>query len=48
MSTDHRSQVCTALTRIGAQAPKVGVLDFGLGAGRIVQEMPRAEPDRSG
>ena len=40
--TDHRSQVCTALTTLGVQPPRIDVFDFGLGAGRIVEEMPDA------
>jgi uncharacterized damage-inducible protein DinB len=38
--SDHRSQICTALTTIGVQPPKIDVFDFGLGAGRIVEKMP--------
>lgn len=40
--TDHRSQICTALTTIGVGAPKIDVFDFGLDAGRIVEKMPEA------
>jgi uncharacterized damage-inducible protein DinB len=40
--TDHRSQICTALTTIGVPAPLVGVFDFGLEVGRIVEKMPGA------
>jgi uncharacterized damage-inducible protein DinB len=40
--TDHRSQICTALTTIGVSAPKLGVFDFGSEAGRIVEKMPGA------
>ena len=40
--TDHRSQVCTALTSLGVEPPKIDVFDFGLGAGRIVEKMPDA------
>ena len=28
--TDHRSQVCTALTALGVEPPKIDVFDFGL------------------
>jgi uncharacterized damage-inducible protein DinB len=40
--TDHRSQICTALTTIGVEPPKIGVFDFGMHAGRIVEKMPEA------
>ena len=40
--TDHRSQICTALTTIHVEPPTIGVMDFGLDAGRIVERMPGA------
>ena len=40
--TDHRSQICTALTTLGVEPPKIDVFDFGLGEGRIVEKMPDA------
>jgi uncharacterized damage-inducible protein DinB len=40
--TDHRSQICTALTTIGVEPPRIDVNDFGLDAGRIVEKMPGA------
>jgi len=40
--TDHRSQVCTAVTSLGLEPPKVDVFDFGLQTGRIVEKMPMA------
>jgi len=40
--TDHRSQVCTALTSLGVQPPRIDVFDFGLVTGRIVEKMPDA------
>jgi uncharacterized damage-inducible protein DinB len=40
--TDHRSQVCTALTTLGVEPPKIDVYDFGLDSGRIVEKMPDA------
>ena len=40
--TDHRSQICTALTTIGVAPPAIGVFDFGSERGRIVEEMPEA------
>jgi uncharacterized damage-inducible protein DinB len=38
--TDHRSQVCTALSTLGVESPRIDVMDFGLDAGRIVEQMP--------
>ena len=38
--TDHRSQVCTALTALGVEAPPIGVLDFGILSGRVVEITP--------
>ena len=38
--TDHRSQICTALTSIDAQPPKISVFDFGMDIARIVEQMP--------
>jgi uncharacterized damage-inducible protein DinB len=40
--TDHRSQVCTALTSLGVEPPKIDVYAFGLDTGRIVEKMPDA------
>ena len=40
--TDHRSPVCTALTTLGVEPPQIDVMDFGLGAGRIVEKFPDA------
>ena len=40
--TDHRSQVCTALTSLGVEPPKIDVFEYGLGAGRIVEKWPDA------
>ena len=40
--TDHRGQLCTALTTIGVEPPKIDVFDFGLEAGRIKEQMPGA------
>lgn len=40
--TDHRSQVCTALTTLGLEAPEIDVYHFGLDTGRIVEKMPDA------
>lgn len=39
--SDHRSQICTALTTIGVDPPKIDVYNFGLDTGRVVEKMPR-------
>ena len=38
--TDHRSQVCTALTALGVEPPRIDVLDFGMQVGRVVEITP--------
>jgi uncharacterized damage-inducible protein DinB len=38
--TDHRSQICTALTTLGAEPPAIDVWDFGLQDGRVVEVPP--------
>jgi uncharacterized damage-inducible protein DinB len=38
--TDHRSQVCTALTALGVQPPTIDVLQFGMQVGRVVEITP--------
>ncbi|HVF08472.1 MAG TPA: DinB family protein [Actinomycetota bacterium] len=35
--TDHRSQICTALTALGIQAPDIDVWDFAWDDGRLVE-----------
>ena len=40
--TDHRSQICTALTTLGVEPPKIDVMDFGLDTRRVVEKMPDA------
>ena len=40
--TDHRSQICTALTTIGVGPPGININDFGLDTGRTVEKMPGA------
>jgi uncharacterized damage-inducible protein DinB len=35
--TDHRSQICTALTSLGLEPPSIDVWDFGRQAGRVVE-----------
>jgi len=34
--TDHRSQICTALTTLGMEPPYIDVWDYGLEAGTVV------------
>jgi uncharacterized damage-inducible protein DinB len=38
--TDHRSQICTALTTLGVEPPLIDVWDFGLRDGRVVEVPP--------
>jgi uncharacterized damage-inducible protein DinB len=38
--TDHRSQICTALTSLGAEPPSIDVWDFGVEVGRVVEVHP--------
>jgi uncharacterized damage-inducible protein DinB len=38
--TDHRSQICTALTTLGMEPPAIDVWDFGLQDGRVVEVPP--------
>jgi uncharacterized damage-inducible protein DinB len=38
--TDHRSQICTALTTIGVEPPRIDVLDFGIQEGGVVEITP--------
>jgi uncharacterized damage-inducible protein DinB len=38
--TDHRSQVCTALTSLGVEPPSVSVWAFGEQVGRVVELPP--------
>src|SRR5262245_54126734 len=33
--SDHRSQICTALTTLGVQPPKIDVMDYGIAVGRV-------------
>jgi uncharacterized damage-inducible protein DinB len=40
---DHRSQICTALTTIDVEPPKINVNDFGVAAGQVVEKMPGAQ-----
>jgi uncharacterized damage-inducible protein DinB len=38
--TDHRSQICTALTTLGIEPPLIDVWDFGLQDDRVVEIPP--------
>ncbi len=38
--TDHRSQICTALTSLGVAPPEIDVWDFGQQAGRVFETPP--------
>jgi uncharacterized damage-inducible protein DinB len=38
--TDHRSQICTALTSLGIEPPLIDVWDFGVEDGRVVEIPP--------
>jgi uncharacterized damage-inducible protein DinB len=38
--TDHRSQICTALTTLGVTPPEIDVWDFGWQDGRVVEVPP--------
>jgi uncharacterized damage-inducible protein DinB len=38
--TDHRSQICTALTLLGTEPPAIDVWDFGAQDGRILEVPP--------
>ena len=44
--TDHRSQVCTALTALGIEPPDIDVWSYGLAVGSVV-ERPGPEPSTS-
>ena len=43
--TDHRSQICTALTALRVDPPGIDVWNFGVQAGRIVEILPTTGPD---
>ncbi|MEA2557464.1 MAG: hypothetical protein QOG88_1002, partial [Actinomycetota bacterium] len=38
--TDHRSQICTALTSLGVEPPAIDAWDFGAQDGRVVEVFP--------
>jgi uncharacterized damage-inducible protein DinB len=41
--TDHRSQICTALTTLGVEPPSIDAWDFGRHDGRVI-EIPPSSP----
>lgn len=43
--TDHRSQICTALTQLGIEPPAIDVWDFGWNENRLVETPPTAAAD---
>ena len=46
--TDHRSQICTALTLIGVEPPDISVWRYGDETGRAYEEKVGATPGGSG
>lgn len=42
--TDHRSQICTALTTLGLEPPPIDVWAFGVQTGRVVEVLPTPSP----
>ncbi|MFN2484164.1 MAG: DinB family protein [Candidatus Limnocylindria bacterium] len=38
--SDHRSQICTALTALGVEPPDIDVWDFGVANGRVIEVPP--------
>jgi uncharacterized damage-inducible protein DinB len=38
--TDHRSQICTALTSLGVEPPSIDVWTFGVDDGSITERYP--------
>jgi uncharacterized damage-inducible protein DinB len=40
--TDHRSQICTALTTLGIEPPLIDVWDYGEAVGRTNEVPPPA------
>jgi uncharacterized damage-inducible protein DinB len=37
---DHRSQICTALTTLGVEPPKIDVMNYGLAVGTVTEMWP--------
>jgi uncharacterized damage-inducible protein DinB len=42
--TDHRSQICTALTTLGLEPPLIDVWAYGVQTGRVVEVPPPSSP----
>jgi uncharacterized damage-inducible protein DinB len=42
--TDHRSQICTALTTLRLEPPLIDVWAFGIQTGRVVEVPPTSSP----
>jgi uncharacterized damage-inducible protein DinB len=40
--TDHRSQICTALTNLGVEPPEIDVWDYAWSQGRLRETEPTA------
>jgi uncharacterized damage-inducible protein DinB len=38
--TDHRSQICTALTALGVEPPSIDTVDYGLAVGSVTEAYP--------
>jgi uncharacterized damage-inducible protein DinB len=38
--TDHRSQICTALTSLGMEPPSIDAWDYGVDTGRVIERLP--------
>jgi uncharacterized damage-inducible protein DinB len=38
--SDHRSQICTALTTLGIEPPKIDVMSYGLDIDRVTEKWP--------
>jgi len=43
--TDHRSQICTALTQLGVEPPEIDVWAYGVASGRITEVADRSSED---
>jgi len=46
--TDHRSQICTALTSLGAEPPIIDVWEFGRQTGRSIEVQPEPASKQPG
>ena len=40
--SDHRSQICTALTTLGVEPPDIDVWEYGVQNGRVVEVIPNS------